>query len=248
MSECDGCREKHSIQNASADSFGMSSVAARFPRLSEAGANGVAVFAPFPGHDFNRVPVYPEHQQLESTDRKILTTQQVAVEDEPTEETADDGVLLDLQKKKAQKKCQQDGGASACNPAKGTYGLKRNENTCCTKGCTNEHEVIHKKDSDEWGCCAAFSKAYKAKGADKNALIDKYNEWNRKVRSLTECHAYSHDIDCADALAKEKDCEGEGKDTDCCNDIAIYKRFYGKLAKENCDLAPAAPEPCPAFA
>lgn len=143
--------------------------------------------------------------------------------------------------------CQNGGGASVCNPKDGTYGLVENDNTCCTKDCTAQHEAEHKKDFDAWGCCKALSVAWNAKGADKAKLAKQYNDWADAVSTTTECHAYSHDVVCADAMAKEKDCSGKGKDSDCCKNIADYKTKYAKLAKENCDAAPAKVAPCPSF-
>jgi hypothetical protein len=152
-----------------------------------------------------------------------------------------EGLEMDLQA------CQNGGAVSACDPNTGVYGLKSNDNTCCTKDCTAQHEAKHKVDHDKWGCCKALSVAWNKPGADKTKLVQQYGEWRAKVSPITECHAYSNDVVCADAMAKEKDCSGKGKDTDCCKNIAEYKTKYAKLAKENCDAAPAKAPPCPTF-
>jgi hypothetical protein len=152
------------------------------------------------------------------------------------------GLLMDLD---GSGTCVNGGGGSVCDPDTGTYGLVSNDNTCCTKDCTAQHEAEHKKDHDGWGCCKALGVAWKKPGADKADLVKKYNEWRAKISPITECHAYSHDIVCADALAKEKDCAGKGKDTDCCKDIADYRTRYAALAKTNCDAAPKAAAACP---
>lgn len=143
--------------------------------------------------------------------------------------------------------CRNGSGASTCDPITGIYGLVENNNTCCTRDCTAQHEAEHKKDFDAWGCCKAISAAWNAKGADRAKLAKKYNDWSDAVSTTTECHAYSRDVVCADAMAKEKDCGGKGKDTDCCKNIADYKTGYAKLAKQNCDAAPAKVPPCPSF-
>ena len=143
--------------------------------------------------------------------------------------------------------CQNGGAASDCDAATGTFGLLHNDNTCCTKDCTAQHEAVHATDVNGWGCCKAYSTAYNAKGADKAALTTRYANWVGSIRAITECHAYTNDVTCADALARSKDCSGAGKNTDCCKDIVEYKARYSALATTNCAAAPKKAPPCPAF-
>lgn len=143
--------------------------------------------------------------------------------------------------------CQNGGGESVCRPATGVYEIIRNSNTCCTKDCTQSHEQTHVNDVTGWGCCKALSDAYKKPGADKNALVTKYNEWMAKVIDITECNAYTHDVKCADDLAAAKQCDAQGKGSDCCKDITDYKARYGAEANTRCGRAPKNVEPCPAF-
>lgn len=152
--------------------------------------------------------------------------------------TSDKGIELDLA-------CVQGGGESGCDPDTGVYGLRANNNTCCTKDCTAQHEAKHKIDHDAWGCCKALGVAWQKKGADKNKLADQYNAWSAKVSPITECHGYTASVDCADALATSKDCAGKGKGTDCCNDIQAYRNQCADLKKANCDAAPKTAPPCP---
>lgn len=152
--------------------------------------------------------------------------------------TSADGIEFDLA-------CVQGGGESTCDPDTGVYGLVANNNTCCTKDCTAQHEAQHKIDHDAWGCCKALSVAWQKKGADKNKLVDQYNAWKSKVSPILECHGYTASVDCADALAKSKDCSGKGKGTDCCNDIQAYRTQCADLKKTNCDAAPKTAAPCP---
>jgi hypothetical protein len=169
--------------------------------------------------------------------------QLLSSEEEATEEYAADGAQVMFQSGT----CQNGGAGSSCHFDTGEFKMNRNNNTCCTKNCTASHEGVHKRDIDGWGCCTAASKAWNAPGADKNAVAKTYNEWQAKVTAITECNAYTHDVACADALAKAKDCSGAGKDTDCCKDIEDYKTRYGELAKTNCAAAPKKAEPCPTF-
>lgn len=143
--------------------------------------------------------------------------------------------------------CQNGGGSSVCNINTGNYDIVANGNTCCTKDCTQQHEQTHVVDFNASGCCKAASAAYTAKGADKNAVIKKYNDWLALADPVSECHAYNTGVACAAALAKTKDCDGAGKATDCCKDIVGYQSHYSALAKSACAAAPAKMPPCPAF-
>jgi hypothetical protein len=183
------------------------------------------------------VPIYT--QSSNSSNHAIHPLRQLAPGETETEKYDDQGVLMLLED------CKQDGGGSSCKLATGTFSLNHNDNTCCTRGCTEEHEAQHKKDNDKWGCCKKASVAYNKKGAVKNDIIDKYNAWQRKTKPITECNAYTNDVVCADKLAKKKDCDGKGKDTECCDNIADYKATYEEEAKTNCAAAPKTVEPCP---
>ncbi|MCZ7385150.1 MAG: hypothetical protein O8C63_10450 [Candidatus Methanoperedens sp.] len=143
--------------------------------------------------------------------------------------------------------CQNGGGDSNCDPVKGEFKIMSNNNTCCTKDCTQQHEQKHVDDVTGWGCCKSLSVAWNAPGAKKSELAKKYNEWLSKIEAITECHAYTNDVTCADALAKTKDCSGAGKDTDCCKDIDDYRTKYASLAKSYCAKAPKAAPPCPSY-
>jgi len=166
----------------------------------------------------------------------------------PDEEEADRysdlGVLLTLD---GSGTCFNGGAESGCDMDNGAYKIYRNRNTCCTKICSLKHEQTHVSDMTNWGCCKAASVAYNAQGADKGAIVDKYNTWLNRARTLTECHAYTNGVACANQLAREKDCAGAGKDSDCCKDIAQYRSAYAAKAKTFCDAAPKDPPACPAF-
>jgi hypothetical protein len=196
-------------------------------------------------HDFSRVRVSASNESQRRAAQPLANplNQLFSAQDERTEKYAPDGVLVVFQSGT----CQNGGAESSCHLDTGVFKLNHNDNTCCTKDCTAAHEAIHKRDFDGWGCCAAASKAYNAKGADQAKVVQTYSDWQAKVVPISECNAYSNDVTCADALAKTKDCSGAGKDTDCCKDIADYKTRYGALAKSNCAAAPKKAEPCPKF-
>lgn len=143
--------------------------------------------------------------------------------------------------------CVQAGAVSSCDPNTGVYRITGNNNTCCTKGCSTAHEQQHVNFETSAGCCKALSVAWSAKGADKAALAKKYSQWVSDTESYAECKAYTNDVTCSDAMAKDKDCSGKGKGTDCCKDIEAYRSAYGALAKSYCAKAPAKPAACPAY-
>jgi hypothetical protein len=198
-----------------------------------------------PPHDFSRISLLapPSNANIESK-AQIRVLSQVPPGQEEGIKFSEDNIRMTLQ---GSGTCQNGGADSACDPASGAYKIKSNNNTCCTRACTQQHEGTHVSDVTGWGCCKALSKAYNAKGADKNALVTKYNQWLNKVVAITECHAYSNDVRCADSLAVTKDCGGSGKGTDCCKDIADYRTKYAASAKTNCAAAPKDAEPCPVF-
>lgn len=190
-------------------------------------------------HDFSKVAVHANSRGSVNTGER---TDHQLPPDAPEEKApVDEDSLIDYQSGT----CQNGGAVSACDPDTGVYDLVSNDNTCCTKDCTAQHEAKHKTDHEAWGCCKALGAAVKAKPKDKNDLIKKYATWRAAVSPITECHAYSNDVTCADALATAKDCSGKGKGTDCCKDIEDYRTRYGALAKTNCAAAPKKAPPCP---
>jgi hypothetical protein len=198
------------------------------------------------GHDFSRVRVHADSQKpvrINPTS-EVGGLDQLSPEGGETQKYSDKGVLMTLA---GSGTCINGGAESACDPDIGAYKIYANHNTCCTKDCSWLHEQTHVSDITNWGCCKALSVAYNAKGADKGALVRKYNDWLARASDLTECHAYSNGVACADQLAKTKDCAGAGKDTDCCKDVADYRTKYAATAKTLCDRAPKGPPPCPAF-
>lgn len=102
--------------------------------------------------------------------------------------------------------CQNGGGVSRCQAISGVYLIEENNNTCCTRQCTQEHEFQHVRDHDRWGCCQAFSKALKQPSADPMALKQAWNTWASQANLVTECNAYANDVACAQKLAVVKGC------------------------------------------
>lgn len=201
------------------------------------------------GHDFSRLRIHADSPFAGSaiSVRPHAYAPQFAQQPAPGEDNKPVYSAHGLMMARQSGTCQNGGGSSDCDLATGKFYVFSNNNTCCTKDCTQQHEQTHVADYDASGCCKALSDAYNAKGADKAALVNKYNDWIKVAVPVGECHAYSHDVTCADGLAKAKDCDGKGKGTDCCKDIAAYKSFYGDLAKSTCATAAAKMPPCPAF-
>lgn len=142
--------------------------------------------------------------------------------------------------------CFNGGGSSACNLSSGEYTIRSNDNTCCTKDCTQQHEATHVKDITGWGCCKRASAAY-TQSASPGKVAEMYNTWLERARALTECHAYTNDVTCATAMQKSNDCNGKGKDSACCLSILSYKNRYSDEAKNYCKIAPAKAPACPNF-
>lgn len=196
-------------------------------------------------HDFSKVRVHGNSPRPTSAG----FTLQPAITHQPTEETekeeySTEGIRMTLA---GSGTCVNGGAASACSPATGVYVINSNSNTCCTKDCSQKHEQTHVNDVTGWGCCAALSTAYNKPGADKNALVTKYNTWLAKVYDITECNSLTSDVTCADQMFTAKNCAGAGKDTDCCKDIVDYKANFGAQKTTVCGRAPKKVEPCPTF-
>ena len=102
--------------------------------------------------------------------------------------------------------CNLETSESDCIGGTGVFLIKNN-NECCTRECTQEHELQHKRDLGE--CCEALSKALKAPGADTIALIQEFNNWKEQARPITECRAFTNDISCAKRLARIYGCRPE---------------------------------------
>ena len=202
-------------------------------------------------HDFSKVAVHANTRKPVSTGPTLqpAATREDLLSSGPDEESekeeySPEGLRMTLA---GSGTCQNGGAASACNPANGVYEIKRNNNTCCTKTCSEKHEQTHISDITGWGCCAALSTAYNKPGADKNAAVQKYNDWLAKVYDITECNSLTVGVACAADMFTAKDCAGAGKDTDCCKDIVDYKANYGGQKTTVCGRAPKKVEPCPTF-
>jgi len=250
--ECEECRKKrlqrereHPKLRTQNDVRGRS-ITPHVGRSTGQSLNATQAFlSPRFRQDFSRVAAHAHSQQPTQAKRtsSIRLTHELPTEEGATK-YSNKGVLMTLA---GSGTCINGGAESACDPDNGAYRIYANHNTCCTKDCSWLHEQTHVSDITSWGCCKALSVAYNAKGADKGALVTKYNDWLARASDLTECHAYSNGVACADQLARTKNCAGAGRDTDCCKDIAEYRTKYAAKAKTLCDRAPKDPPACPAF-
>jgi hypothetical protein len=176
--------------------------------------------------------------------RETASTHQSVTDELSKRKYGADGILMTLE---GSGTCMNGGAESKCNPSSGAYEIIRNSNTCCTNDCSRLHEQVHASDVSRWGCCKALSVAYNRPGADKNAVVQKYNAWMTQAGPVTECHAYKGDVDCAKTLAKAKDCDGAGRHTDCCKDIQDYQTRYAEFARVICASAGNDAPACPTF-
>ena len=175
---------------------------------------------------------------------ETASTHQLVTEELNKRKYGADGILMTLE---GSGTCANGGAESKCNASTGAYEIIRNSNTCCTKDCSRLHEQVHASDVSRWGCCRALSVAYNKPGADKNALVQKYNDWMTHAGPVTECHAYKGDVECAKSLAGTKDCGGAGRNTDCCKDIQDYQTRYAEFARVICATAANDAPACPTF-
>lgn len=147
--------------------------------------------------------------------------------------------------------CSNGGGSSFCNPQTGNYDIDPTVNTCCTRECTELHEKEHVKDMDGWGCCKDLSQRVvpaAQNGGDPKCFVDTFQKWLDIVTPLTECHAYTVSVNCADRLARERGCNTDaGRRTNCCKNIKQYRDAMEAKRKENCDRAPKRAPPCPQY-
>jgi hypothetical protein len=118
-----------------------------------------------------------------------------------------------------------------------------NNNTTCTKGCTQEHEDKHA--ADFLPCCKKARAAFQANGANKSEIMRKWNDYILSSRNWAECRAYNISITCGEKLKKDKcPCaplpkkpteeqkKKHAEDTQCCKDIDDYI----KVSKANKDI------------
>jgi hypothetical protein len=194
-------------------------------------------------HDFSRLRLFPSSRPA-MPPFAVNATHQPAEEETEKEQYSPEGVRMTLA---GSGTCVNGGAASACNPATGVYVINSNNNTCCTKPCSQQHEQTHVNDVTGWGCCTALSAAYNRPGADRNAAVQKYNTWLAAVYDITECNSLTSDVACADQMLTAKDCNGAGRNTDCCKDIVDYKANFGAQKATVCGRAPRTVAPCPAF-
>jgi hypothetical protein len=246
--ECDECRRKRLQREVANSGQGTQNAISMPPVVYDAPPSrgrspdaSARAPKPYPGHNFSTVRVQPMRISPTFEEGEL---DQPSPEGELTRKYSEKGALMTLD---GSGTCVNGGAESACDPDNGAYTIYSNSNTCCTKDCSWLHEQTHVSDITNWGCCKALSVAYNAKGADKGALVQKYNDWLARASDLTECHAYSNGVACADQLARTKDCAGAGRSTDCCKDIAEYRTKYAAKARTLCDRAPKEPPPCPAF-
>jgi hypothetical protein len=212
--------------------------------MGDAASRGIGRTAPDSDHHG-----FAEIRVTAGSPERIGRTMEPAVAEASPEDAAerkysDKGVLMTLA---GSGTCANGGAESGCDPDTGAYKIYHNNNTCCTKDCSWLHEQTHASDITGWGCCKALSVAYNKPGADKAAAVQKYNDWLDSARSLTECHAYKNAVDCAKQLAKQKDCSGAGRDTDCCKDVEEYRAKYSARATTECAAAPKQAPPCPTY-
>jgi len=140
--------------------------------------------------------------------------------------------------------CHNGGGSSDCDISSGEYKIISNDNSCCTRDCTQQHEARHVQDLG--ACCKKASDAARGSAAPEK-VVNMYKQWVDKARPTTECNAYRNDVKCATAMEKANDCNGKGKDSTCCVSIRSYEIKYSEQADKYCKMAQATLPPCPNF-
>jgi hypothetical protein len=137
--------------------------------------------------------------------------------------------------------CYGRGGNSVCNPDTGNYDIDYNDNTCCTRDCTQRHEERHVSDLQD--CCQALH-AKIAAGGDRNALIRQYNTWmGSGTVDWTECNAYTVSVDCARDMWTDNNCDRVC--SQCCTEIQDYLNLAEAQHRKYCGRAPGSRPACP---
>lgn len=141
-----------------------------------------------------------------------------------------------------------------CDTKTGTMRIT-NHNTRCTRPCTQKHEELHVQQHG--ACCQKFAAVYESKTTvkEKNAEMQKWNDYITADKPWAECEAYKVSVACAKEMYKEKKCSecperksGERKEISelrkCCAQISLYQESSEELEKEFCGQK-AKPSPCP---
>ena len=139
--------------------------------------------------------------------------------------------------------CYGTGAVSVCNPATGNYDITGNNNTCCTHDCSQRHEQRH---VDDLGTCCSQLHDRIAAGGDRNALVQRYNDWfDAGAHAWTECNAYGVSIACANELSASNHCSATGTPSQCCTEVADYLTNMRAQQTSWCASAPATLPICP---
>lgn len=137
--------------------------------------------------------------------------------------------------------CYSNGALSACNPSTGNYDITANNNTCCTRSCSQEHEEQHVADLED--CCQGLA-ARIAAGGNRATLIGQYNTWMRSgAKDWSECNAYSVSLRCAQELQADNACDISS--SQCCTEIDDYVTLANAQWNNYCTRAPASRPACP---
>lgn len=137
--------------------------------------------------------------------------------------------------------CYGGGGGSRCNPGTGNYDIIYNNNKCCTRDCTQQHEQQHVTDLQP--CCKALNAKISA-GGDRDTLVKQFNTWmSSGAADWSECNSYKVSISCGEALRKTNKCDST-KST-CCDEIDDYLSNARAQKTSFCAKAPKGLPTCP---
>jgi hypothetical protein len=111
-------------------------------------------------------------------------------------------------------------GYSGCDLTQppGTPMPIQNDDTTCTRECTQLHEEQHARDIQD--CCNLARAAYQAPGADKQQVTRRWNAYLAVNENEFECRAYTLSCQCGTAKALTACCK---QDFSCCRDALAYQ-------------------------
>ncbi len=133
--------------------------------------------------------------------------------------------------------CFGRGGGSQCDPDTGVYEMVYNEDTCCTRDCTELHEQQHKIDFGD--CCRALHNKIE-EGGDRDKLVEQYDRWRQSGASdWSECNAYTVSVNCAETLRTKNRCDIQS--SECCDVIDSYLAGHRRKQREHCGRATFTP-------
>jgi hypothetical protein len=138
--------------------------------------------------------------------------------------------------------CYPESSHADCNEDTGLYKIVNN-NHCCSRDCTQQHEELHATDLGD--CCFRYKEALAVSHDPK--VRQKWKKWidkNGPTRRWTECRGYTLDIACAEAWLIQHSPPTE-IDMRCWEEFQRYLKLALREKGKWCKGAPSTRPACP---